>query len=276
MSNQEMVPKLIRAAFPLVLLQLLPSKASVAQGNPGTNLVVDVKVALVTLSGDTTTVRYILLNRVESQESLYTFTVSAPAPVLKIVLPSPDSEWAASTDWRTKSVAHWASLALVMPGDSTPPLEFRARGLPGIDTAWYRGYSLNPPTNEDNPDTTLYVDVPEVDPLVFNNVQIQTVGIDAVSPTTTNYDLVIRLGSLRGRACSLGWITDATLCSSLQAKLDKAARDLQHGKNATAKSDLQSFNDLLTANHGPGTSQNVSDSAYWLLKVNADYLIGRL
>lgn len=194
----------MRTALPLAFLVVFPGKTSIAQGNPGTNLVVDVKVVLVTMSGDTTAVQYVLFNQAQSQESLYAFTVSAPAPVLSIVLPGPRTEWVVSTDWRTKSVALWGSLYLVQPGDSTPPLEFKARGLPGIDTAWYGGHYLPPSTNEDNPDTTLYVDVPEVDPLVSNSVQIQTVGIDAVSPGTANYDLVIRLGSLRGQACSLG------------------------------------------------------------------------
>jgi hypothetical protein len=164
----------------------------------------------------------------------------------------------------------------VIPGASTPPLEFSARGLPGIDTAWYGGNYPLPSSNESDPDTTKYVDVPNVDPLINNNVQTKTVGIDPIAAGATDSALIVRLGSLRGQACSLSWITDATVCSSLQAKLDKAARDLQHGKNATAKSDLQSFNDLLTANHGPGTSQKVNDSAYWLLKVNADFVIGRL
>lgn len=273
-----MGPKQVGLVLPLLLLTLAAGRICVAQGNPGTNLVVDIRVALVTMNGDTTHVRYVLSNRAQSQESLFTFTVKAPAPVLSIVEPGSRTQWTAGTVWGSRSVATWAALGLnlVIAGDSTPPLEFSARGLPGIDTAWYGGHFPLPSTNEDNPDTTLYVDVPDVDPLVNNNVQTKTVGIDLIAAGTTDSALIVRLGSLRGQACSLGWITDATLCSSLQSKLDKAARDLQHGKNATAKSDLQSFNTQLAANHGPGTSNTVGDSAYWLLKLNADYLIGRL
>jgi hypothetical protein len=264
-------------AVPFLLLQLNPWRSCVAQGTPGTNLVVDITVSLVTMTGDTTHVRYVLLNRATSQESLYTFTVSAPAPVISIVAPGTRTQWRASTVWGGRSVAHWAALDnLVIPGANTPPLDFSARGLPGIDTAWYGGNFPLPSSNEGDPDTTKYVNVPNVDPLINNNVQTKTVGIDLIAAGTTDSALIVRLGSLRGQACTLSWITDATLCSSLQAKLDKATKDLHLGKKASAKTDLQGFNSLLTANHGPGTSQKVGDSAYWLLKVNADYLIGKL
>lgn len=248
-----------------------------AQSTPGTNLVVDIRVRLVTLNGDTSHVRYSVSNRAQSQESLYTFTVKAPAPVLTITEPGNRTQWAAATAWSNRSVATWTALDnLVIPGDSTPSLEFSAKGLPGIDTAWYGGFFTPPSTHEDDPDTTKYVDVVDVDPLINNNVQTKTVGIDFIAAGTTDSALIIRLGSLRSQACSLNWITDATLCSNLQAKLDKATKDLHLGKNASAKTDLQGFNSLLTSNHGPGTSQKVGDSAYWLLKVNADYLIGKL
>jgi hypothetical protein len=230
------------------------------------------------MSADTTRVQYVLSNRAQSQESLFTFTVKAPAPVVSITNPAARTDWTVATAWGSRSVATWAALGenIVRPGASSPTLEFRARGLPGIDSAWYGGHFSPPATNEADPDTTKYVDVPVVDQLVANNVLTKTVGIDFIAAGTTDSALIVRLGSLRGQACTLSWVTDATLCSSLQAKLDKATKDLHLGKNASAKTDLQGFNSLLTTNHGPGTSQKVGDSAYWLLKVNADYVIGRL
>ncbi len=263
-------------ALAVLLLQPIPGRRCAAQVNPGTHLVVDITVALVTMNGDTTHVRYVLFNRAQSQESLFTFTVSAPAPVISILAPGTRTQWTAGTVWASRSVASWGALEnLVIPGTSTPPLEFSARGLPGIDTAWYGGNYPLSSTHEDDPDTTKYVDVPDFDPLDSNNVRTKTVGIDYIAIGTTGSALIVRLGGLRGQACSLGWITAATLCSSLQANLDSAARDLQNGRNATAKSDLRSFNHLLDANHGLESS-TVRDNAYWLLKVNADYLIRKL
>ncbi len=250
-----------------VLLLLLSGHAApcLAQGNPGTNLTVDVRLAAVTQNGDTTHVRYVVVNRAQSQESLFTFTVDAPATVLSIIQPGPRTEWSTAAAYRQKSVARWAILGrFVVPGDSTPMLEFSARGLPTIVSAWY------------DPDTANYVNVPNVDPLIANSVQTKTVGVDPIAPGTTDSSLIVRLGSLRGQACSLAWITNGTLCNNLQAKLDQASRDLKRGDSTGATSDLQSFNTLLTTNHGAGTPNTVGDSAYWLLKVNADYVIGRL
>lgn len=271
-----MAMKHLGTALTVLLLQPIPGSICAAQGNPGTHLIVDITVALVTMNGDTTHVRYILFNRAQSQESLFTFTVRAPAPVISIVEPGTRTQWAAGTVWANRSVATWGALEnLVSPGTSTPPLEFSARGLPGIDTAWYGGNYPLSSTHEDDPDTTKYVDVPDFDPLDSNNVRTQTVGIDHIAIGTTDSALIVRLGGLLGQACSLGWITAATLCSTLQANLDSAARDLQNGRNATAKIDLQGFNRLLAANHGL-ESRRVGDNAYWLLKVNADYLIRKL
>lgn len=243
----------------------------------GKDLTVDIRVAAVAMLGDTTTVNYVLRNLQASQESLFTFTVDAPSPVLMLVRPGSRQQWNIGTDYRGRSVADFAALgSYIAPGDSTPLLGFGALGLPGIVTAWYGGHFPLPSTFESDSDTTAYVDVPEVDPLTANSVQTTTVGIDPIAPGTTDPALVERLGSLTTQACSLIWITSGNLCNSLQSKLDKAARDLQHGKNATAKADLQSFNTLLETNHGPGSSGSVGDSAYWLLRVNADYVIGRL
>lgn len=272
----------MQSTFPIALLlpvlPLIPANSSYAQGNPGTNLTVEIQVALVSMSADTTTVQYVLSNRAQSQDSLFTFTVKAPAPVVSIVRPGARTEWTVSNVWGSRSVASWAALGenIVRPGASSPTLEFRARGLPGIDSAWYGGHFRPPSTNESDPDTTKYVNVPVVDQLVANNILTKTVGIDFIAAGTTDSSLIVRLGSLRGQACTLNWVSDATLCSNLQANLNQATKDLHLGKNARAKTDLQGFNSLLTSNHGPGTSQRVGDSAYWLLKVNADYLIARL
>jgi hypothetical protein len=270
--------KHIRVELVLLLLAVIAKgRVCSAQGNPGTHLTVSIRVGPVTMNGDTTHVQYVVTNSIQSQDSLFMFTVSAPAPVLNITEPGNRTQWSAGTVWGSRSVATWGALqSLVVPGDSTPPLQFSARGLPGIDTAWYGGNYPLQSTNEDNPDTTKYVNVPNVDPLAANNVQTKTVGVDLIAVGTTDSSLIIRLGSLRAQACSLNWVTDATVCSSLQTKLDKATKDLHLGHNASAKTDLQGFNSLLTANHGPGTSNKVGDSAYWLLKVNADYLIGRM
>ena len=85
----------MRHCIVLASLAVLPG-LTVAQGPPGTNIIVDVRVIGLSMRGDTTAVSYVLRNRVSSAESLFQFTVDAPAPVTAISLPQPDSAWAAA------------------------------------------------------------------------------------------------------------------------------------------------------------------------------------
>jgi len=75
---------------------------------------------------------------------------------------------------------------------------------------------------------------------------------DEMSLATLREDLRQVCGSLR-------WIPDAALCSRLDAHLSSPA-------------ELRTFLDALDAQRERG--RTVSDNAYWLLKVNAEYLLG--
>lgn len=84
-----------------------------------------------------------------------------------------------------------------------------------------------------------------------------------IGPTVRPAEMT--LGLLRGdldQVCGpLHWITDGAVCGSLHAKL------------ATSTPDWRGFLDDLEAQHGAG--KPVNDNAYWLLKVNATYLLAR-
>jgi hypothetical protein len=58
---------------------------------------------------------------------------------------------------------------------------------------------------------------------------------------------------------ALGWITDGAVCGTLHTKL------------ASTTPDWRGFLDTLDAEHGAG--KPVNDNAYWLLKVNGEYLL---
>ena len=103
-------------AISLAILGAWPSVA-LSQGVPGTNLVVDVQVAGVSMSGDVVHVEYVLRNRPESTEDLFVFTVDAPSPVLHIQRPEPPEGWRTSSQYRGSSVARWTMLgAHLAPG----------------------------------------------------------------------------------------------------------------------------------------------------------------
>jgi hypothetical protein len=77
---------------------------------------------------------------------------------------------------------------------------------------------------------------------------------------------------LLGRVCGdLRWISAASVCRDLRAKLNEAAPARQRGDHDVAEGALHGFLDELEAQHGPG--KPVSDNAYWLLKVNGEYLL---
>jgi hypothetical protein len=78
------------------------------------------------------------------------------------------------------------------------------------------------------------------------------------------------------RACgSLGWITTASVCYNLTAKLQQASQAVIQGDNSGARTQLQAFLTELQAQHD-GAGSPVNDSAFWLLKVNAEYVLSLL
>jgi hypothetical protein len=236
------------------------SQAAAGQGFPGTNLSVDVKVSSVQQHGDTVRVEYVLTNSPASTERLVFFTVDAPAKANYVNVPRPSEAWDVRSDFRGRSVAEWVALETIGQGKASPPLWFRAIGLPAIVTAWYRGNAL-PTLGEDDPDA------PEsnadsaaqgYDPLLTASVPIKTVGVGPVQPQPTSVSFIARLDSLTDQACTLSWITVGKLCATLRERL------------SSNPARLREFESDLEAGHG--RRGPITDNAYWLLKVNAEYI----
>lgn len=245
------------AALLLLSVACLPA-AAVGQRPQGTNLIVDIQVTSAVLRGDTARVEYLLRNRSGSAEDLFTFTVDAPSRVIRISAPT-QGDWDIGTDYRGRSVADWAALGRhIAPGAEAGPLTIEAVGLPGIVTAWVRGYFPPPPLG---PADTLPVVAPS-DPLLDNSVPGKTVGIEPVPAGATPGSLLARLLRLARDACGLGWISEAAACAALESHL--AGQPVRLAELAAA----------LEARGG--ASRPVSDNAYWLLKVNLEYLLKRL
>lgn len=260
-------------ALTLALLLLLPRAAN-AQGMPGTNLTVDIQVVAVSSRGDTTRVEYILSNRSDSREKLFAFTVDAPARVLSISRPQPQRSWLPGTDYRGRSVAEWAALGAVMiPGRSSPTLWFEAVGVPGLVSAWIQGYVPPPPLSA--ADTNPFARAP--DPLAEHSIRSMTVGVVPKPTDMSSAALVGRLQELRAQACGeMEWISSRGVCNSLGVKLDNAANSLTAGRSQAAAGQLRAFAEELDGQRGAEPGKHVNDSAYWLLKVNAEYILARI
>lgn len=259
----------MRAFTAVATLMAVPS-LGVTQGAPGTNVSVTVGVSALSMRGDTADVTYVLKNAPSSGESLAQFIVDAPAPVFRIFAPVPQASWFTSTLFGERSVALWAALdAQVPPGQDSPPLRFEAFGLPTIVACWSEGY-YPPPT--DIPSDT----APLPDILASNSVPDTTVGLEPFPIDRSAGNLLVRLRGLLDQTCgtALAWITSSTVCTSLGAKLDMASQKLSQADTAGARAQIESFLSELEAQHGSGLP--VNDSAYWLLKVNAEYILTRL
>ena len=181
----------MRMGIVALVLTAAPA-AALAQGRPGTNLIIDVHVTRVTLSSGTGRVEYGLSNHGDSQEELYTFTVDAPAPVLRISAPTSD-DWATATSYRGRSVADWAALTRQLPpGATAAPFAFEAGGLPGIVTMWIRGYYPPPELTTENQGAPRHPS----DPLAENSIRGRTVGLERFPADQSPAGLLDRLRGL--------------------------------------------------------------------------------
>jgi len=236
---------------------------------------VSVLVSSLEMRGDTTRVTYLVTNSPNSQEALFRFRVDAPSPPVHIFMPEPSSVWTTTTMTKGIPVAGWTALeaTVVPPGASSPPLVFEAVGLPTVVTSWVVGLS-SVPLYQALPETSV-VRPPPRDAIAAGSVAGKVVGVDSFPADLTPANLLARLRGLTDQACdSVAWISSTTVCSSLRGKLDLASQAVAQGDTATARNELTNFVASLDAQHGTGLP--VNDNAYWLLKVNAEFILGRL
>jgi hypothetical protein len=193
------------------------------------------------------------------------------------------------------SVARWAGEdSLVPAGAQSPVFTFRALGLPGVVTYWAGGYFEVPSYEPVDEEDTLPALTPH-QVLSANAVAGQTVGVEPFPTDVSPGHLLARLHALADSACSLGWIQGRGTCRELAAHLDQAGRELQRGRREEAREHLREFVRDLRERSGrrPGEEGRgddergergerddrgaaVNSSAYWLLTVNAEYLLAHL
>jgi hypothetical protein len=230
---------------------------------PGTQLAVDVTVKSVLIRGDTVGVTYIVLNRATSHDSLFDFTVDAPAGVKVIAQPLPITSYMVLDSYHGRSVADWGFLDLLAPSATSIPLYFESVGLPDIVTQWAGG---DVPVVEESADT-----LPD-DRLAVNSVQGKTVGVAPWPSDRSAKALITRLRTLTQTSCaaSLTWINSSTLCTKLIGYLDQAEANRAAGKTSQAKSAVNGYISALSGKTAGTFASGVTNPGYWLLKPNAD------
>lgn len=154
----------------------------------------------------------------------------------------------------------------IPPGGTLKGLSIKSNSLPGMINSYTEGWVPMPSRK----DLTLEEELnpPKLLDLALKKV---TIGPVAVADSTIN-GLIDRLIGLKDQCPGLGWITNQGIVNSLNVKLKAAKESISKGKNKTAKNQLTAFINELNAQRG----KFVNDSAYALLKANAEYLIYRL
>ncbi len=228
--------------------------------------------SLTLLGGAGLHIRYRVANDRKSEQAGQILQIEAGVPVTAMAVPN------ASRDWvhiASASKVYWASVAKeqdIAPGTSRSGFAIDTRGgLPGVVRFWVEGrYEIPMVTEAEAEKDTL--GEPRVED---NSVTGLTVGAEAVADLTPG-GLLQRLSGLNARACELGWITNAGVCHSLQVKLEQATASLARGNRQAARGQLQAFVQELTAQRGPEPGKHVSENAYWLLKLNVEFLLAKL
>ena len=248
----------------VILAVALTLAAPMARGQATpTDLRVAVRPTVELLPGSTVRMTYQVEALAPGRDSLFGFTVEAPAVPIRIARPAPAEAWLALSRFGTASVASWTALDLVAPGQSTPGLTFDAVGLPDIVRYSVLRSALPSDDVSDYPD-----DAPSrttTGPQIFepgnpDRVVGSTVGVAAIPDDASPSALGSRLAALVDRACALDWVDNQGVCTSLRAKAVPSAGP------------LGALLEELDAQRG----HHVTEAGYALLRANAVYLLGRL
>lgn len=253
----------------LWLVLIVAASATANAQALGTQLTVDVTIKSVAIRGDTVGVTYVLFNRATSRDSLFNFTVDAPAGVKSISQPQPDTSYMVLDSYRGRPVADWGFLDLLAPSKTSIPLYFESVGLPGVVTDWVGG---DVPVAEESADTL------SGDRLTTNSVQGKTVGVETLPADRTPKALIARLKTLTQTSCAtpLNWITGSSLCTTLLGYLTHAETYRAAGNVTKAKSSMATYIKSLSGKTAGTFASGVTNPAYWLLKPNADIINGAL
>ena len=256
--------KLVIMVFGIVL-----PVSRVAPQNPGQHISVDIQVISLSQNSDTAGISYVVGVLTGSTEPFGRFSVDAPGGVLRIAAPTPATQWATSTEFAGRPLAHWVG-GMIPAGSSTPQLHFDAVGLPGILTYWVGGVFTFPSREE--ADASL-----PSNPLASEMISNQTVGVEPWPADRSAQSLIARLRGLTQSACSstLLWVNSSTLCTDLIVDVDQVDTYRSSGQMAAASSSLSTFIGRITGSSG-GFAPGVTSAGYWLLKINAEIIIGLL
>lgn len=205
----------------------------------------------------------------DSHQPLWRLILERRAPVSQIS--GPEKFRGMTEVAQGQPAVFWAGAGgRVRPGERKAGFSFSGTGIPAVVSFWAQGYYPPLPATLQNE-----ASLPPEPSVYENSVRGFAVGLELPSDASPP-GLVVRSLSLLRSVCDMGWITSAGVCHSLQVKLDAASKFVGRGDTPSAKGPLGAFLDELAAQRGPEPGKHVTENAYWLLKINAEFLVSRL
>lgn len=251
----------MRLLLPVLLLITSPVAAQVVGGR---NVELGVTVLELTRQGDTTTITYQLTIEPTSAEGLLAFLVEAPT-VVEVSHPLPPQDWVTGMRYQGFAVARWTSpsVARLAPGSESPPLTYRAIGVPGIVDARVMGHYERIHGDTD--------DAPEdQDAFLAHSSVLRVVGVVSPNGALTARDHAERLRLSLDEACALGWVR-AQSCELLHTELAAVTESNDDPSGRVIETAVAVFIARLDTMRG----QSIGDSAYWLFRASAELIAER-
>jgi hypothetical protein len=140
-------------------------------------------------------------------------------------------------------------------------------GQPTIAEFWAEGRYEIPTVTEAEEDSVIDPPVEE------NSFRGLTLSVETVGGVSLD-SLLSRSKSLADSSCALSWISDNVVCGDLTESLTAAREALSHGDGSGARGQIVSILATLGDKHGPGLP--INDNAYWLLKVNVEFILSHI
>ena len=269
----------------IAMAQVLPPGVTF---EPSTKINVEVLVGTITLQDDKIVFAYKVCSNQDSKQNvdLVAFELSELPSQVGSPLNwfSPDAQTfrvdAGRKGATNTKIYYWLSDDKsefdIKPGQCLEGFSLKSDKLPGIKQYFAQGNSptlfptlLNGELTEEEEEQ-----VGDIGNFFINSVSSKTVLPD-VEASTSPVVLIDRLISLKHQAAQLGWIYGPGadgLLNSLDVKLEAAKKSILGNKNKAASNQLKAFVTEVEALH----HKKIDDNAYYLLKVNAEFVISGL
>ncbi len=203
------------------------------------------------------------------------------ASIIPVGFKSQPLGWKGSVD--SEGLAGWfpglSPAVKIAPGHSMGGFVIASRGVPGIRifavSSFVDPAVLFPVTGDESDEEMIRINAQAEAAARASGFNGMTIGPVSPPSLTDPVQLLDFLISLKHQAASRDWFFGpgaAGIVKSLDAKLDAAKESAGRGDNRAAANQLEAFINGLDAQKG----KHLNDNAYFLLKPNAQFIIGKL